>query len=278
MVGRVTEPQRIVSLVPSDTYTLARLGVLDRIVGRTEYCVAPEGVSSIPSVGGTKNVDVDAVLASRPDLVVVNQEENRRHDVERLVASGVRVLVSFPCTVAEGLEHVERLAALFPSVAPMDRVAELRARLAVHERAVRADLIPTFMPIWMDPLMTANSGAFLSDVIELCGGRNVFSDRERRYPLRADLGLREAVPAPGRDTRYPRITLEEVQARRPALVLLPDEPHEFSRADAAVFESLPCRPKVRFVDGKAFMWYGWRSLEALDETARLFASCATTEG
>jgi hypothetical protein len=77
------------------------------------------------------------------------------------------------------------------------------------------------------------------------------------------------VPAPGRDTRYPRVTLEEVDARRPRLVLLPDEPHPFSASDAAVFEGLSCRPEVRFVDGKAFMWYGLRALEALDDVAAL---------
>ncbi|MBM4357624.1 MAG: ABC transporter substrate-binding protein [Deltaproteobacteria bacterium] len=274
----MSEPRRIVSLVPSDTYTLARLGVLDRLVGRTDYCVAPREVALVPSFGGTKNVDVEAIVACRPDLVVANQEENRKHDIERLLQAGVPVLVSFPCTVREGLLHVERLAALFPSVAPNEAIAVWRCRLEVHEHAVRANPVPTFMPIWMDPLMTANSGAFLSDVIELCGGRNVFADRERRYPLRADLGLREAVPAPGRDTRYPRIALDEVEARRPMLVLLPDEPHEFKPEDANVFASLPCRPAVRFVDGKAFMWYGWRSLEALDETARLFAACATNGG
>lgn len=265
------EPQRIVSLVPSDTYSLAWLGLGDRIVARTEYCVAPAAILPIQTVGGTKNADVDAILALRPDLVVANQEENRKVDIERLQAAGVPLLLSFPQTVAEGLAHVQRLAALFPSVDRRIELADLEARLARHAAADRAAAIDTFMPIWMDPLMTANEGTFLSDVLELCGGRNVFAGRARRYPLRADLGLREPVGAEGRDTRYPRVTLEEVDARRPRLVLLPDEPHEFTRADAAVFEALACKPRVRFVDGKAFMWYGVRALERLDEVAALVA-------
>ena len=270
VVAGVNEPQRIVSLVPSDTYTLARLGLGGRLVGRTDYCVAPAEVLHVPSVGGTKNANVDAIVALRPDLVVANREENRQHDIERLVAASVPVLVSFPCTVAAGLEHVRRLAALFPSVDAADAIAELAQRYERHARSVRRTPIATFMPIWMDPLMTGNADAFLSDVIELGGGRNIFAGRERRYPLAADLGLREAVAPEGRDTRYPRITLEELEARRPALVLLPDEPHEFTAADAAVFEALPCRPRVRFVDGKAFMWHGWRALEELDRVAALF--------
>jgi len=276
VVARVTGPRRIVSLVPSDTYTLARLGLGERLVGRTEYCVAPRQILGVPTIGGTKNADVDAILALEPELVVANQEENRRADIERLEAAGVKVFLSFPCTVAEGLAHVRALAALFPELELEPLLEEAEARLARHAAAERGDGLPTFFPIWMDPLMTANSGAFLSDVLELSGGRDVFPDRARRYPLRADLGLRPAVSAPGRDTRYPRVTLDEVDARRPRLVLLPDEPHEFSPSDAAVFEALACRPEVRFVDGKAFMWYGLRALEALDEVAALIEAVRST--
>ena len=124
----------------------------------------------------------------------------------------------------------------------------------------------------MDPLMTIHGDTFISDVVELVGGRNVFSDRQRRYPLGADLGRREPVEKPGRDTRYPRVTLEEVTARRPHLVLLPDEPHEFTERDAAVFRALdiPAAPAgVRFCDGKDLMWYGLRALEGLERLAGL---------
>ena len=105
------------------------------------------------------------------------------------------------------------------------------------------------------------------------GGRNVFADRERRYPLSADLGLREPSTAKRleeRDTRYPRVTLEEVVARQPALVLLPDEPHQFCEQDAQVFRQLAipaAAEQVSFCDGKDLMWYGLRSLEGLDRLA-----------
>src|SRR5262245_61122288 len=78
-------PRRIVSLVPSDTYSLVRLGAKARLVGRTRYCIAPEGeVEDIPVVGGTKDADVDRIIALDPDLVVANQEENTKQDIERL--------------------------------------------------------------------------------------------------------------------------------------------------------------------------------------------------
>jgi hypothetical protein len=119
----------------------------------------------------------------------------------------------------------------------------------------------------MDPLMTVHHDTFISDALELCGGRNVFSERERRYPLRADLGLRQAVDPGERDTRYPRVTMEEVVAAGPRLVLLPDEPHEFTEADAEVFRDHLPEAEVSFCDGKDLMWYGLRSLEGLDRIA-----------
>lgn len=246
------DPQRIVSLVPSDSYTLARLGVAERLVGRTEYCIAPAEIASVETVGGTKNADTQRIIALAPDLVVANQEENRKVDIERLEAAGVPVLLSFPKTVAEGLAHAERLAALFPSIDNDFTWA--------HEalsRRIPADPWPTFVPIWMDPLMTIHGDTFISDALRLAGGHNVFADRA---------GDRL-------DTRYPRISLDEVTARRPRLILLPDEPHEFSEADAEVFRALPVSATVRFCDGKDLMWYGLRSIEGLTRIAQLVDDC-----
>jgi ABC-type Fe3+-hydroxamate transport system substrate-binding protein len=269
------EPRRIVSLVPSDSYTLVQLGVGDRLVGRTTYCVEPASLSEIEAVGGTKNADVERIVALKPDLVVVNQEENRRVDIERLEQAGLQILLSFPKTVLEGLEHCERLAALFPSV---DNGAVLAGARTSWERFASRTVVPvpTFVPIWMDPLMTVHGDTFISDALELCGGRNVFSDRQRRYPLSADLGQREPLPPSqieGRDTRYPRVTLEELKARAPRLVLLPNEPHEFTEKDADVFRDAGLDASVRFCDGKDLMWYGLRTLEGLERLAATVATC-----
>ena len=104
-------PRRIVSLVPSDTYSLVRLGAADRIVGRTRYCVEPaEALAGVEMVGGTKDADIEKIAALKPDLVIANQEENSRPDIQKLDALGLRVLVSFPQTVAAGLAHLARLA------------------------------------------------------------------------------------------------------------------------------------------------------------------------
>jgi ABC-type Fe3+-hydroxamate transport system substrate-binding protein len=269
-------PARVVSLVPSDTYSLVRLGARARLVGRTRYCVAPAAeVEGIEIVGGTKDADVDRIAAIRPDLVVANQEENSRRDVEALEALGLRVLVSFPQRVGAGVAHLARLAralGLDGGVEPARSVvaAAYRAHRDAEAAAGRRPAVRAFVPIWMDPLMTVNASTFISDVLALAGAENVFADRERRYPLAADLGTGTPLPADrvaGRDVRYPRVTLDEVVARQPELVLLPDEPHPFTEAEAAVFRGLDIpaarRSAVRLCDGKDLMWYGARSLEGL---------------
>src|SRR5690606_26072183 len=92
--------------------------------------------------------------------------------------------------------------------------------------------VKVFAPIWYNPLMTVNAQTYVHDVIRICGGTNVFAERERRYPLAADLGESEPYSpddsrVQGRDTRYPRITLAEVEAAQPDVILLPSEPFHF---------------------------------------------------
>lgn len=275
----VKPPARIVSLVPSDTYSLIKLGARERIVGRTRYCVAPaEQVRDIPEVGGTKDADVQRILDLKPDLVVANQEENARGDIGRLEAAGVRVLLSFPKRVSQGLAHLARLARALGFARGEEPahsvVAEGYRALADAEAASKSAAasppVRVFLPIWMDPLMTVHGSTFISDVLTLAGADNVFADRERRYPLAADLGRAEPLPpekVEGRDVRYPRVTIEEVVARAPELVLLPDEPHPFSEQDAEEFRALDLpaahRRAVVHISGKDLCWYGARSVEGI---------------
>lgn len=271
-----TPPLRVVSLVPSDTYSLVRLGAADRIVGRTRYCVEPAAaLASVPEVGGTKDADLEKIAELKPDLVIANKEENTRTDILKLEALGLKVFVSFPQTVAAGLAHTARLARALG----LDHGAEpARSVIAAGYHAHREALAQTgkgravrvFCPIWMDPLMTIHGATFISDMLALVGAENVFAQRERRYPLAADMGgappLSEERVA-GRDVRYPRVTLDEVVAMAPELVLLPDEPHPFTEADAAVFRGLDIPAaksgNVVFCDGRDLMWYGARSTEGL---------------
>ena len=256
-------PRRVVSLVPSDTHSVIALGALDRLVGRTTYCESPEA-QAVAAVGGTKDVDVEAVLALAPDLVIANQEENTRGALEAL-AHRVPVLVSLPRRVDQAVAHLARLARLLgvadrePARSLIRRGYALRGAAATGARA--------FVPIWMDPLMTFNADTFGSDVLAQVGIGNAFGDRLRLYPLAADLGKTAPRDAAGRDVRYPRVTLDEVAARKPDLLLLPDEPHAFSEADEAVLRGALPGVRVVRICGKDLFWYGAWTVDALDRLA-----------
>jgi hypothetical protein len=119
----------------------------------------------------------------------------------------------------------------------------------------------------MDPLMTFNADTFGSDVLAQVGIGNAFGDRLRLYPLAADLGKTAPRDAAGRDVRYPRVTLDEVAARKPDLVILPDEPHAFSAADEAVLRGALPGVRVVRICGKDLFWYGAWTIDALDRLA-----------
>lgn len=278
-------PRRIVSLVPSLTEVLFAFGLGDRIVGVTEYCVEPQPqVRLKPTIGGTKNPDVQAVLHLAPDLVVANVEENRKEDVQVLQARGIPVFVSFPKTVPMALTTLRTLAEVTgagdmadPVLARIEAAYQETKALTAGRRPVRV-----FCPIWKDPWMTINRDTFIHDMLDTCGGANVFAERERRYPLAADLGQsppREGARVEGRDRRYPRITLEEMAALMPEVIVLPDEPYCFTEADTVDFSQFPEVPAVRngrihVVDGKLVCWYWSR----LDESLRTLRALLQQRG
>jgi ABC-type Fe3+-hydroxamate transport system substrate-binding protein len=247
-------PARIVSLVPSETDSVCALGALDRLVGRTEYCVEPRGrIERVPIVGGTKKHDTERVIALAPDLVLANREENGRRDVERLIDAGLAVHVSFPCSVRESAGYLRSLAQMLGVEGPV-----------AHEERAPEGRVRVFVPIWRDPWMSFDARTYASDVLAHAGAINVFADRARRFPLAADIDDMEPIDAGERDTRYPRTSMEEIAARAPDLVLLPDEPYEFDESHVREIEGWGIGARVELVSGKDLFWYGARTHAALE--------------
>lgn len=261
--------QRIVSLVPSITETLFSFGWGPQVVGITEYCTEPAaGVVGKPRIGGTKNPDIPGILDVQPQLVFAVAEENRQHDVAQLEAAGIPVYVFEPRTLRGGIDLLWRLADLLncrSAVTPL--IAEIE-----HDYAETLTLVASrgrvrvFCPIWKDPYMTINVDTYVHDTLWVSGGDNVFAHRQRRFPLAADLGElpeRTAERDASRDRRYPRVTLEEMAALAPEVILLPDEPYVFTAADLVDFAPFGDVPAVQhgrlyLIDGKMVSWYGPR--------------------
>lgn len=272
-LGRVlqvpTPPQRLLALVPSLTETLFAFGYGPQVVGVTTYCTEPAvEVATKPRLGGTKNPDLAAILALQPDLVLAVAEENRQQDVEALTQARIPVYVFDPRTVRDGIDLLWRLAELLGcqgQVTPQIQAIEL-AYAETLALVAQRPRVRVFCPIWKDPYMTINADTYLHDMLRICGGDNIFAPRQRRFPLRADLGhAPEATGAryEARDRRYPRVTLAEMAALQPDVVLLPDEPYVFRHNDLADFAPFTAVPavqhgRIHLIDGKLVTWYGPR--------------------
>lgn len=283
MARKVLVPQplqRIVSLVPSDTETCFALGAGDRLVGRTHYCIEPAAAEAVACIGGVKGVDVEAVVELRPDLILANQEENSRADLEALADKGIPIFVSLPKRFNDAIAHVARLAKLLGAPPPARELLREGYGLINGEPGEPGTVVAAkvFIPIWREPLMTFGADTYCDDLLTLAGGRNVFAttsevdgELQRRSPLSAD---QEA----GRDNRYPHISEDELIARSPELILLPNEPHKFTEDDKAYFKSLDVpaakTDNIHFVDGKDLFWPGSRSVKALPRLRALLRSLA----
>jgi ABC-type Fe3+-hydroxamate transport system substrate-binding protein len=252
-----TKEARIVSLVPSITESLFALGLGDRVVGVTDWCIHPkDAVAALPKLGGTKDPDVAAIAAREPDLVIANHEENTRRVVGQLVELGLQVWVTYPRTVREGAELLLELTRLGASEASRRDVALPVVQAVEVAEALGAcpALRPrVFCPIWRDPWMTAGPDTYVHDMVELCGGSNLIPATAST----ADAAAR----------RYPKLDLETLTSMQPDVVLLPDEPYAFGDSDVDQLAALDIPAagagRIHLIDGTWVSWYGPRIATAI---------------
>ncbi|MCS7154461.1 MAG: helical backbone metal receptor [Bacteroidetes bacterium] len=232
-------PQRIVSLVPSLTETLYALGLGERIVGVTRFCVhPPEARRAKPIVGGTKALHLERIRELRPDLIVANQEENRREDIETLERD-FAVYVTVVRTIPEAIDMIRALGIVTGAQA---RAEELVCAVEAAQSAIGRlpRLGRALYLIWREPYMSVGRDTFIHAMLEAAGLENACADQ----------------------SRYPVLEAEAIRELRPDYVLLPSEPYRFKPEHEAELRTLlPETPIVR-VNGELFSWYGARMREA----------------
>jgi len=228
-----------VSLVPSLTEAVAASdeGLL---AGVTRYCTHPASLTA-ERIGGTKNPDVQRIIAIRPDVVLANEEENREPELAALRAAGIAVWVTKIRTLPEALDSLDRMLTIACRLARplwLDTAAAAWTRVPVAGRPRRA-----VIPVWRRPWMVLGRNTFAGDLLARLGVANVYA---------------------GHPERYPRADLAELNGSGAELVVLPDEPYAFSADDGP--EAFPGIPAA-LVSGRYLTWYGPSLAEAPDVLA-----------
>jgi iron complex transport system substrate-binding protein len=205
--------QRIVSLAPYITELLFSAGAGAAVIGVSEYSDFPGAAASITRIGGGSGLDLEAIVALQPDLVVAWQSGNPAGQLERLQSLGMAVFLSEPRQLADVPATLLRLGQL----AGTESVAKVAAdnfrqrALQLERRYAQRPAVRVFYQIWDQPLMTLNGDHLVSDVIRLCGGTNVFGN------------LSELVP---------RIDIEAVLAADPAVIVVAADAEDSPLLDA----------------------------------------------
>ena len=223
---------RVVSIVPSLTEAVA-VTAPDLLVGVTDWCTHPPGLppaGELARIGGTKNPDVAAIVALRPDVVLANEEENREPDLQALRDAGVEVWVTHVRTVPEAFTELRRMLTQACGRPEPAWLAEAEAAWAAVPAGV--DRGTAVVPVWRRPWMVVGRDTFTGDVLARLGVRNVYA---------------------GHAERYPKVPLEELRAAGAGLVVLPDEPYLFTADDGP--EAFPGMPSA-LVSGRLLTWYG----------------------
>ena len=231
-------PKRIISLVPSQTELLFFMGMENAIVGITKFCIHPETkVSMIAKIGGTKQLNLEAIHNLRPDLIIANKEENEQSQVEELMKH-YPVWVSNINNLPDALDMICRVGAMFDKK-PL--AESLTFNITRQFETIKISLIQIRVAylIWRKPYMAAGQHTFINNMLQICGFTNAI-DAER----------------------YPVVTNDELIATAPEVLLLSSEPYPFTQKHINEFKAILPNTRVILVNGEMFSWYGSRLVHA----------------
>jgi ABC-type Fe3+-hydroxamate transport system substrate-binding protein len=250
MMGRAVfipkDPQRIISLVPSLSELLYSLGLDNRVVGITKFCVHPHvWEESKAKVGGTKKVNIKAIQALNPDLIIANKEENSAQDIE-VLSSLYPVWVSDINSFDEALHAIEWLGEITQSEKRASylnfAIHKAWSNIALHEIPSRT----CAYLIWNDPLMAVGRGCFINSILEKLNLSNIITEK-----------------------RYPEISFAFLRKEKPDYIFLSSEPYPFKKTHRNKIQQELPDSKIILVDGEMFSWYGSRMIAATDYFNRL---------
>ncbi|AUP80992.1 helical backbone metal receptor [Flavivirga eckloniae] len=236
-------PQRIISLVPSQTELLCDLGLEDFLVGVTKFCVHPHHIrKDVAVIGGTKQIHLDKIKALQPDIILCNKEENTKAIVESC-ESICNVHVSDIFTINDSLELISQYGDIFNKAKEaLIIVNSIQRELKDFKTFIKnKPVLKTVYFIWKDPWMAAANNTFINYLLELNKFENTFKN-ESRYPV-VELGK--------------STVNEDVDT-----VLLSSEPYPFKEKHIKDIQEFYPNATILLADGEMFSWYGSRLIKA----------------
>lgn len=233
-------PERIVSLVPSQTELLYHLGLENKVCGITKFCVHPQSwFRTKTRVGGTKQLKLDVIDALQPDLIIANKEENIKEQIE-LLAKKYPVWISDVTNLQNACYMIIQVGII---TGTNEKANEIATAIQQKFAAIKNDkLLSAIYLIWQEPYMTIGGDTFISNMMQYAGLKNCFE----------------------KENRYPAITLDDIKNIAPDVLLLSSEPFPFKQHHADALQQKLPNTKIILANGEYFSWYGSRMLEAAD--------------
>ncbi len=260
-----TTNARIISLVPSLTELLFDLGLKDQLVGRTHFCIHPaDQIDAIPSVGGTKKVNMARVLALKPTHALVNVDENPREMANAFRDAGIDVIVTHPMIPDDNILLYQMIGGIFGASDAADNlVRDFKAAKARLLDLTTSDPKSVLYLIWSDPWMAITQDTYIGNMLSLI---NWHAETPGADPSLT-----------GDAARYPEIMLNAAGLCRIDLVLFSSEPYAFTQSHINTFRvNFPDHAKkAHLIDGEMTSWYGSRAIKSLDELGK-FAQSVTS--
>lgn len=251
----IQPPQKIISLVPSQTELLAYFGLDKEVMGITKFCIHPkEWFKTKTRVGGTKSINIPLIKKLQPDLIIANKEENVKELVEEL-AMDFPVWLTDVNNLEDALQMIQDVGALMHKTNEAEtlstQIKKKFAELPIIIPIAIGNKLQTCYLIWQNPLMTVGGDTFINDMMKHCGLHNAFEN----------------------NMRYPEITLNELFTANCQLILLSSEPFPFKQKHIVELRQQLPGKKIMLVDGEMFSWYGSRLLHAAGYFQKLIQEC-----
>lgn len=229
-------PQKIISVVPSQTELLFDLGLNEEVRGITKFCIHPNNwYKSKERVGGTKTLNIEKIKELQPDLIIANKEENTKEQIEQLQKL-FPVWTSNISNLTEGLEMILEVGKITGKQTKAEQLTRQIKKEFKKLESINHKKSCLYL-IWRNPYMSVGKSTFINDIIQRAGFLNVLTHFDENYPI---------------------ISEHELKELNPDYVLLSSEPYPFKEKHVKEINDLLPKTKVVLVDGEMFSWYGSR--------------------